>query len=287
MRLSIPSYAKINLHLAVLGKRDDGYHELLTVFQTVDLHDELTVELGGTGVSLEVVEGEAPAGRDNLMVRAAEAYLERWGRSGALLELRKRIPMGGGLGGGSSNAAATLVGLDRLHGGAAPQDELEEVARGLGADVPYFLVGGRALGRGRGDRVTELPDEAPVDLWLVTPPVHIATAEVFAALDELTPRSGVSSMEFVEGVTLTSGSGRPPGQNDLQEPVVRRYAPVGQVFDAILDAGGEWALLSGSGSTVFCPRPDSSVAAAIRARLPVETRVFECRTVPRRQLLRT
>jgi len=285
MSLSVRSYAKINLHLEVLGRRPDGFHELTTVFQTVDLHDRLDVELTDAGVSLEILEGDAPAGRDNLVVRAAEAYLERWGVGGARLGLHKRIPMGGGLGGGSSNAATTLLALDKLLGNPASAQQLAELGRGLGADVPFFLAGGRALGTGRGDEISLLEDSRGMPLWLLTPPVHVATAEVFSALGELTDRATVSSMEQLKGVSMASGSGGPPGRNDLQDLVARRYPPVRQVCDAVMDAGVGWVLMSGSGGTVFCPRPDSTHASVIRARLPAGTKVFDCRTLSRSELL--
>ena len=148
------SYAKINLHLQVVGRRADGYHELRTLFQTIDLHDTVGVELGGEGVRLEVRRGDVPSDEGNLAVRAALAYVQRWApHQGVRLWLDKRIPVGGGLGGGSSNAATVLLALQDLLGDPAPVGELWSLARELGADVPYFLLGGTALGVGRGDEV--------------------------------------------------------------------------------------------------------------------------------------
>ncbi len=146
MRTTFRSFAKINLHLQVVGRRADGYHELVTVFQTVDLSDLLTLELRGADVQLNVSEGDAPGGEENLAYQAAQEFLQRWAPAAGLrMDLKKRIPVGGGLGGGSSNAATVLLGLQRILGVPASRENLQELASQLGADVPYFLWGGTAL----------------------------------------------------------------------------------------------------------------------------------------------
>lgn len=144
------SFAKLNLHLEVAGRRADGYHELRTLFSTIDLADELEIELTAGGVTLETGRADLPAGRENLVVRAAEAFLAAVGGGvGARIRLLKRIPVGGGLGGGSANAATTLRGLALMTGSGPSEAELERIARSLGADVPFFLHGGLALGLGQ------------------------------------------------------------------------------------------------------------------------------------------
>jgi 4-diphosphocytidyl-2-C-methyl-D-erythritol kinase len=272
----------------VVGRRHDGYHELRTVFQTVDLADELLVELGGEGVRLAVEGAELSAGADNLAHRAASGFLARWAPGqGVGLTLRKRIPMGAGLGGGSSNAASVLLALQRALGAPAPAGELWLLARGLGADVPYFLVGGTALGVGRGDEVVPLPELPERELLLVLPPVHVPTAQLFAELGELTagpldPRI----MALVQRGHLGWGA-FVHAANDFEAAVFRRW-PELAALHADLQATGAVARLSGSGAAFWVmkpgsdPRLDGDVLSGLR--LPVGTRIERVRTVPRASL---
>ncbi len=265
----------------MIGRRADGYHELRTLFQSVDLHDLLTLEIVDAGVALEVREGRAPAGDENLAARAARRYLERWAPdAGVRIELRKRIPIGGGLGGGSSNAAAVLRALQRLLGAPAPPADLEELARELGADVPFFLVEGTALGVGRGDEVIPLPDLPESEIWLVTPPVEISTAEVFSRLEGLTPLPVASSI-------MALARGDPPrsvaelaARNDLQDAVLRWYPRVREVYESLLDSGARVVRLSGTGATLFAVFESSNQDAALQ-RLPEGTSARKARTLTR------
>ncbi len=265
----------------MIGRRADGYHELRTLFQSVDLHDLLTLEIVDAGVALEVREGRAPAGDENLAARAARRYLERWAPdAGVRIELRKRIPIGGGLGGGSSNAAAVLRALQRLLGAPAPPADLEELARELGADVPFFLVEGTALGVGRGDEVIPLPDLPESEIWLVTPPVEISTAEVFSRLEGLTPLPVASSI-------MALARGDPPrsvaelaARNDLQDAVLRWYPRVREVYESLLDSGARVVRLSGTGATLFAVFESSNQDAALQ-RLPEGTSAWKARTLTR------
>ena len=162
-RIKLRSYAKVNLGLHILGKREDGYHEIRTVLQTIGLHDRLEIRLTrGQGVSLQCNWDELNSG-DNLVVRALEAVCRQAGlERGLEARLEKRIPMGAGLGGGSSNAAAAVMGLDRLLGLRMSRRDWFEIGGALGSDVPFFFVGGRALGVGRGSEVYPLEDAAPL-----------------------------------------------------------------------------------------------------------------------------
>jgi 4-diphosphocytidyl-2-C-methyl-D-erythritol kinase len=285
MSLTFRSFAKINLHLQVVGRRADGYHELRTVFQTVDLHDSVTLEAAASGVELTVVEGAAPPGDDNLASRAARAFLDRWAPMvGVRITLRKRIPVGGGLGGGSSNAAAVLRGLAALLDVRPDPTELWTVARALGADVPYFLVGGTALGIGRGDEVVPLPELPEQELWLVVPPIEVATTAIYAALDEV----AVAALDPALGPLLAGEGARRlaelPGRNDL-EPVAReRFPMLGEVYNALLSVGASCARLSGSGATVFACFAASPAGDGLAARLPVGTRVIKALTLNRTSL---
>ena len=276
------SFAKVNLHLQVVGRRPDGYHELRTLFQTVDLADELEVELGGGGVTLEVAGADLPAGPANLAHRAAVGFLERWGGGrGARLRLRKRIPIGAGLGGGSSNAATVLRALQRLLGSPAPPPELWSLARELGADVPYFLVGGTALGVGRGDELVPLPDLPERRLLLALPPLQILTREVFADLGELTgeplePRisSLVQQGRFGWGALAWCA-------NDLEKPVFRRWPELARLHRELLEAGAVAARLSGSGTALWAAFAGEAEADLDPRRLTVDCRLQPVRTVSR------
>lgn len=194
--LTLPAPAKVNLYLQVLGRRPDGYHELVTVLQTVDLCDDVTVTLRPRArrapagrpdvrMGLRAPAPGVPDGPENLARRAAVALLDRSGAAGDVgvdIGLAKRIPAGGGLGGGSSDAAAVLRALDRLLGSPVGESGLAEIAAGLGSDVPFFLHGGTALCTGRGERVLPLAPPRPFGLTLLLPPFPTATAAVYAAL---------------------------------------------------------------------------------------------------------
>jgi 4-diphosphocytidyl-2-C-methyl-D-erythritol kinase len=282
-RRTYRSFAKLNLHLQVVGRRADGYHELRTVFQSIDLHDLVTLELGGQGARLEVAEGppELPRDARNLAVRAAAAFLERFAPgAGVRVGLRKRLPLGGGLGGGSSNAATVLLGLRDLLGVPARIGDLEPLARALGADVPYFLVGGSALGSGRGDEVAPLAELPETQLWLAISPFEVSTAEVFAGLGAVGPPRPADAVEaWVRG-------GAPPDLaepglwNDLEEPVRRRYPSLDQVYNALVAAGGRPVRMSGSGATFYARFPGSGAEAAA-VKLPAGTRLLPARTLSR------
>jgi 4-diphosphocytidyl-2-C-methyl-D-erythritol kinase len=285
MRASLRSPAKVNLHLQVIGRRPDGFHELRTVFQTVDLADEVALELGGRGVRLEVEGADLDAGPDNLAHRAATRFLGRWApHQGVAITLRKRIPMGAGLGGGSSNAASVLLGLQRLLGEPAPHPDLWLLARELGADVPYFLVGGTALGVGRGDEVIPLPELPERELFLVLPPVHVATAEVFAELGELTGKPFEPRiMALVQRGKLGWGA-FVHATNDFEAAVFRRWPELAAVH-AALQGTATVARLSGSGAALWAMSDEPDAGERLSGlRLPVGVRLERVRTVSRAAL---
>lgn len=189
-RLRVPSFAKVNLGLEVLGARQDGYHELRTIFQTIDLHDDVVLRPLRGDVVVRCDHPDVPGDERNLALRAALA-LRRFARSrrGVEIAITKRIPVGGGLGGGSSNAAAVLMALDHLWGTGLGAAGLHRLARTLGADVPFFLVGGTALGLGRGDEVYPLRRQVAAHVVVVDPGRPVSTAAVFARkAASLTPR---------------------------------------------------------------------------------------------------
>ncbi len=266
----------------MIGRRADGYHELRTLFQSVDLHDLLTIEIAAGGVELEVTEGRAPAGEDNLAARAARRYLERWAPdAGVRIELQKRIPIGGGLGGGSSNAATVLRALDHLLGRSAPPAELEDLARELGADVPFFLVEGTALGVGRGDEVIPLTDLPECEVWLVTPAVENSTAEVFSRLEGLTPLPLASSIMALARGAIPRSVAELAAHNDLQDSVLRWYPQVSRVYDSLLHVGARVVRLSGTGATLFAIFESTDPGPALAERLPAGTSALKARTLTR------
>jgi len=268
-----PAPAKLNLFLHVTGRRPDGYHDLQTLFQLVDLCDTIGIQLRADGViersaGLEHVPPEA-----DLAVRAARALQAASGvRLGASLRVIKRIPVGGGLGGGSSDAATVLLALNRLWGCGLSVDRLAELGLGLGSDVPVFVRGASAWAAGRGEEL--VPVELP-EAWyvIVHPGVAVGTAEVFQA-PELTRNSPVITIRAF----FASG-----GRNDC-EPVVRARFP--EVAEAL-----EWlgryapARLTGTGSCVFAAFGSAARAESVAARVPDHWRSFVARGLSRSPVL--
>ncbi len=279
--LRIKCYAKINLGLRIVGKRADGYHELRTVFQTISLHDSLEAwrERGRAAVRLECNVPEL-AGPENLASRAAEMMLEELGlRARVCLRLRKAIPAGAGLGGGSSDAAAALRAVEKLAGRRLPLEREMALAAALGADVPFFLLGGRALGLGRGTEVYPLPEPASRPLLVVYPGLSISTARAYASLTVSTEADRIAS--FCASVGERRGDRL---KNDFEPVVFSTYPQLARLKRHLLQAGAAPVLLSGSGSAMygfFGSRQKAERAGRIiRARYP-GWRVWVARTVGR------
>ena len=281
--LRVRSYAKVNLGLEVLGPRDDGYHELRTLFQTIDVHDDLVLRPRPREVSVKCAHPLVPADRTNLAVRAAED-LRRYARvtAGVEIALEKRIPVGGGLGGGSSNAAAVLLGLDRMWRLGLGPAGLHPLARRLGADVPYFLLGGTALGLARGDEVYPLRHQLRAWVVLVDPGLPVSTARVFARIDaSLTPRENSTSIFHFVSRELEEADGYRLLVNDLEEAAMEE-APalrerVARIRDVLRGEGARVAALSGSGSSFF--GLFGGARAARRAGAALETEGFSALVV--------
>ena len=250
-RVELVAPAKLNLSLRVLGRRPDGYHEIETLFQAIDLADEVTVELGGDGVALSVEGADLGPPEDNLAVRAAVAYRIATGlREGVRISLRKRIPAGAGLGGGSSDAAAVLAGLAAL---VTDDDSgrLRDLGANLGSDVPFFLASSPlALGRGRGERLTPLEPLPVADAVLVLPPVHVSTAAAYRALDA--QPLGRAAADAPPSPTPRSWDDvRARACNDFEASVAARHPEVARSLEALGGAGARLAMLTGSGSACF------------------------------------
>lgn len=252
-RLVVRAHAKVNLDLRVLGTRPDGYHELRTVFQTIELHDTLTcVERPGPFV-LKCRTPGVPLDRSNLAWSAAAELWRALGRAGdpcdTTVVLEKAIPLQAGLGGGSGDAAAALFGLARLWGGA-PLSLLREVGAGLGADVAFFLSGGTALGLGRGEEIYPLVDLPRHWIVIVQPPFGVSTAEAYGWYDE-DRAAGRRDAREIQVLPVPWPTRAAQMINDLEPPVVRRHPEIVAIRAALREAGAVAAAMSGSGSAVF------------------------------------
>src|SRR3984893_6884984 len=211
------AFAKINLDLRVVGRRADGYHELKTIFQAVDWCDEIHLE---PSARFEFSAPGAPEDETNLVVRAVRAYERLSGiTANVRIEVRKSIPAGRGLGGGSSDAAVTFIGLQRLYKRSLPFEQIPEVLRSLGTDVPFFTLGGRAAGYGRGDEVYKLDDATDYWVLLVDPGVMIATAEAYSWLTVPDKTNNIEGFRDETGSECAGGV----WVNDFEVPVFQRY----------------------------------------------------------------
>ncbi len=248
--VTVPAFAKINLGLRILYKRPDNYHELRTVFQTISLQDSLTLSFEPSVETVVRIDG-TPEIADNLVDRAARAVLSHLGRNGTVhCVLKKRIPSGAGLGGGSSDAAAVLLALPFLMGEAVPMTTLSALGAKLGSDVPFFLYGGTALGLGRGEELYPLPDFPAQNGLLVTPPVHSSTPEAYKALS-----AGLTSFSLqnkLDSFQQEVWSGVPAADgNDFESVVFDRHPELRGIKDSLLGSGASFSAMSGSGSSVF------------------------------------
>jgi 4-diphosphocytidyl-2-C-methyl-D-erythritol kinase len=268
VRAKIRSLAKINLDLRVLNKRPDGFHELRTVFQTISLADTIEIEYEPARRTHLALDGNVNI-PDNLILRAAESVLDAMRVHARVhFKLTKRIPMGGGLGGGSSNAAAILLALPAL---AKRKVSLEKIAAELGSDVPFFLTGGTAIGVGRGTEFYPLPDLSEEPILLVTPGIHSATGPAYAALDRSLTFTGSSSsinsfQAYVRaiGVARRAGPASALSGNDFEAVVFRQHPQLPAILKRLLKAGAIGARMTGSGSSIFAIF--ESVAKRARAR---------------------
>jgi 4-diphosphocytidyl-2-C-methyl-D-erythritol kinase len=266
----LPAFAKVNLCLHALGRRPDGYHELRTIFQSISLHDELRLEpLRGRSIELAVqpnvelsrADLAALGRRDNLAWRAVERLRRELSiRSGVLIELTKTIPVGRGLGGGSSDAAAALLGYLRMTGRRMPRARLLEIASGLGADVGFFFFGGRALGVGRGDEVYPLADGPRRAVLLISPAdIAVSTREAYGWLARwLTKRRSAHKLSRFCALCWNPQESRLA--NDFEAVVFRRHPRLARIKRALLRHGAAEAALAGSGSAVFGVFPNPAQA---------------------------
>jgi 4-diphosphocytidyl-2-C-methyl-D-erythritol kinase len=294
----IPAYAKINLCLDVLGRRPDGYHELRTIFQSISLHDTLRMRLSRKpGISL-TVKGNAALSQEpiekNLVYRAVDALRrELKFRSGIEIALEKKIPAGRGLGGGSSDAAAALLGFLRLtksqNKSKIELSRLLEIAASLGADVPFFLFGGRAFGIGKGDEIYPLPDLPKLNLLVVSPSkIHVPTPDAYRWLGapELASLTKSSASHKLYKFCALCWSAQGRLSNDFEPAVFERHSRLDQIKRALLRRGASEALLAGSGSAVFGVFPSPAKARRAVVGFPHD-QSFVCETISRSRYARS
>ncbi len=286
--LLVRSFAKINLALAVLSRRVDGYHEIRTVFQTIDLHDEIEIH-PSPDLKLECIGLPDVPAESNLVWKAARELVRAVSPgSGARVVLRKTIPPGAGLGGGSSNAAATLLGLTKFWETCIPGKDLRTIASRLGSDVPFFLHGGTALGAGRGEEIYPLPEIRPSSLLVLYPGVHVSTAEAYQSLSlALTSQDATLRIQrFCD--RLPGSSGCLTGIfNDFETSILPAYPAISEAKAFLKGRGAVASLLSGSGSSVFGFFLDEESTLAASRDVKRETwRAFPAKTLSRAEYLR-
>lgn len=306
--IRVPAFAKVNLCLHIVGRRPDGYHELRTIFQSIGLHDTLELSLTRSGgIVLDVDEsglaplwengGRAaarpysqaaplPTGRENLVWRALDGMRRELGlKRGIRARLAKQIPVARGLGGGSSDAAAALLGLLRLTRRKMALPRLVELSAGLGADVPFFLFGGRALGVSRGDEIYPLPD-APKGWVVVVSPqgIGVSTRDAYRwAGARLTKRPRAPKLWSFCALCWSPQRGGAP--NDFEAPVVARHPRLARIKRALLQRGAAEAALAGSGSAVFGVFPNPAQARRAAQGFPGD-QVFVVETLSRAEYRR-
>ena len=258
--------AKVNLHLEVLFRREDGYHEIETIFQAIGLYDRIEFRRTKGPIHVSCKHPSVPEDRTNLCHRAAKLLRNRTGCDlGVDIHIEKTIPVTAGLGGGSSNAAATLVALRRLWDLDLDDDRLHELAAMLGADVPFFLAGGTQLGRGIGDRLSPLPGLEGGHFLVLSPPVEVSAAWAYGQLRMgLTRESAKITLQHVKPVLSRFPERQWPGFNRLGDVVFPAHPSVHRLYLDLLDTGPAVAMLSGSGPSVYAVY--RSEGEAVRAR---------------------
>jgi 4-diphosphocytidyl-2-C-methyl-D-erythritol kinase len=273
VQVTVPCFAKLNLDLRVLHKRPDDYHELRTIFQTISLKDSLQVEYEPakrTQINLSSsIEIE-----DNVVVRSAKAVLDHLKRTAWVrFVIHKQIPLGAGLGGGSSDAAAVLIALPALANKHIPSLDLVRLAESLGSDVPFFLQGGTALGFGRGSEVYPLPDVRPTIALVVSPGIHVSTRNAYTALNRTALTSPAESPILREFQTIAwnlagSSLDQLPLKNHFEEAVFGIHKQLGAQVRKLRNLGAKPALMTGSGSALFGVFKDVASARAAASQFP-------------------
>jgi 4-diphosphocytidyl-2-C-methyl-D-erythritol kinase len=262
--MQVAAPAKINFSLRILGRRPDGFHEVETFITLISLYDEIEIQKVGNSIDLRCDDVSIPTGSENLIVRAVEIFSRATNSTtGVSIRLRKRIPHGAGLGGGSSDAATTLLVLNELFDTKLPREALAKMAESIGSDVPFFVFQSAALCRGRGELVSPQKLREAFSLLLVKPPFGVPTASAYARWGEASEIPGIryTTQDF-HGQSFV---------NDLEKPVFEKFIFLAHLKTWLLGQPEvKVALMSGSGSTVFAVLNDSSAAEPLAARAKQE-----------------
>ncbi|MFV1951120.1 MAG: 4-(cytidine 5'-diphospho)-2-C-methyl-D-erythritol kinase [Nitrospinota bacterium] len=267
--IKIKSHAKINLGMKVYKKREDGFHEVETILQMVDLYDTVTLRRIEAGIVVSCNNGSVPEDENNLAYRAAELIQGHTKvKKGVLIKIDKHIPVSAGLGGGSSNAAVTLLALNRLWDLGLKKDELIDLAKLLGSDVPFFIFGTRAIGRGRGEELEPLSPGKRVPAVLVNPNLSLSTSLVYKNLNlRLTNKD--NNINLLMSL-LNKGEIKKIGRyifNDLESPAIKSFPVIKDIKDKLWSLGAAGSMMSGSGPTVFGLFTDYNIAKEACHRL--------------------
>ncbi|MFZ3073199.1 MAG: 4-(cytidine 5'-diphospho)-2-C-methyl-D-erythritol kinase [Thermodesulfobacteriota bacterium] len=280
-KIDILCPAKVNLFLKVMGKRDDGYHEIISLMQPVELFDEIILTVSdGDGITLKCDTASIPSGQENLAWKAADLFLRETAIKRAVsIVLKKRIPSGGGLGGGSSDAAGVLMGLNEILGAGLNEERLKLIASLLGSDVPFFILKGPAFAYGRG----EILERATLPLLyyvLINPGIHISTAWAYGNLS-LTKKTKDNILIVSKGLVESKEKIAGLLENDLEGAVIGEYPVIAVLKGLLLDCGAKGALMSGSGSTVFGlffeEREAEEAITRLKGKLPANCEIFLAR----------
>lgn len=270
--LTLAAPAKINYLLDVIGKRPDGYHDLRMIMQRVNLCDEITLSLtDAPGITVTCNSDNAPDGPDNIAWKAARVMLDRAGSTGGVtIHISKNIPVAAGLGGGSSDAATVLIGMNRLLNANLSQHELRLIGTTLGADVPFFIFEKPAIAEGIGDQLTPLPDMPKCWVLLVNPGVHVSTGWVYRSL-QLTNRKELNKLPLFfssveQLVSIMS--------NDLESVTIPAFPIIADIKSRLMELGAVGSMMSGSGSTVFGIFRDFETSETARREITRETDWF-------------
>lgn len=269
--LTLNAPAKINWFLFIKGKRDDGYHDILSLLQCISLYDSITLKESASSDDIEVVTDSPIPYKENLIYKAAIALKDRAStQKGVRITLKKDIPIAAGLGGGSSDAAYTLMGLNKLWNLNLNKNQLHDIAISLGSDVPFFLNGYSAIIEGRGEKVTPALLKTAYTLLLLKPDIEVSTESAYSNLRSLELTKPAENIKLLIQILDTGdfSSFKSVARNDLEIPVIRRYPVIKEIKQRLREAGAVFSAMSGSGPTVFGVFNDPKDAESARNAIP-------------------
>jgi 4-diphosphocytidyl-2-C-methyl-D-erythritol kinase len=251
--ISLQAKAKINLSLDITGKRNDGYHEVIMIMQTIALHDDILIENADSGIHIDTKSALVPKDAGNIAYKAAELFFGRYGiKRGIKIKLDKKIPVSAGLAGGSSDAASVLKGLDRMLSMDLDQDELMRMGKDLGADVPYCIKGGTMLAEGIGEILTALDPLPHIDIVLICPRICVSTEWAYKALDLRDIRERPDTCLLMKAIKDKDIELLAVNMKNVLETVtVKRYGVVNEIKTRLIELGAAGSIMSGSGPSVF------------------------------------